>query len=69
VRRDELLALEWAARGDLDAEAVDALRRYCSWWAGLDLRLVRDDSLIFGEHNGGHLNLDRFSRRSPDRSR
>ena len=54
---------------DLDAEAVDARRRNRSWRAGLDLRLVRDDSLIFGEHNGGHLNADRLCRRSPDRSR
>ena len=54
---------------DLDAEAVDALRRYRSWRAGLDLRLVSDDSLIFGEHDGGHLNPDRLRRRSPDRSR
>jgi integrase len=48
---------------DLDAETVDALRRYRSTRAGLDLRLVRDNSLIFGDLNGDHLNPDRFSRR------
>ena len=48
---------------DLDQRTIDALRRYRVARAGLDLRLVRDESLIFGDLNGGHLNPDRFSRR------
>jgi hypothetical protein len=35
----------------------------CVAQASLDLRLVRDDSLIFGDLNGSYLNPDRFSRR------
>jgi integrase len=48
---------------DLDPRTVEALRRYRVAQASLDLRLVRDDSLIFGDLNGSYLNPDRFSRR------
>jgi integrase len=48
---------------DLDPRTVEALRRHRVARASLDLRLVREDSLIFGDLNGGHLNPDRFSRR------
>jgi integrase len=48
---------------DLDPRTIDALRRYRLAKATLDLRLVRDDSLIFSDLNGGYLNPDRFSRR------
>jgi integrase len=48
---------------DLDRQTVEALRRYRVARAGLDLRLARDDALIFGDLEGGYLNPDRFSRR------
>jgi integrase len=48
---------------DLDPRTIDALRRYRVAHASLDLRLVRDESLIFSDLNGGYLNPDRFSRR------
>jgi integrase len=48
---------------DLGPQTVEALRRYRVARAGLDLRLARDDALIFGDLEGGYLNPDRFSRR------
>jgi integrase len=48
---------------DLDAKTIAALRAWRLARAGLDLRLARDDALIFGDLEGGYLNPDRFSRR------
>jgi integrase len=46
---------------DLDAQTVDALRRYRVARAGLSLQLARDDSLIFGDLEGRHQHPDHFS--------
>jgi integrase len=48
---------------DLDPRTVAALRSWRVARAGLDLRLARDDALMFGDLEGGYLNPDRFSRR------
>jgi integrase len=48
---------------DLHPRTVAALRSWRVARAGLDLRLARDDALIFGDLEGGYLNPDRFSRR------
>jgi integrase len=47
----------------LDRRTVEALRRYRTARAGLDLRLVRPDALIFGTLDGEHQHPERFSRR------
>jgi integrase len=47
----------------LDGRTVDALRRYRTARAGLDLRLVRPDALIFGTLDSEHQHPERFSRR------
>ena len=47
----------------LDGRTVEALRRYRAARAGLDLRLVRPDALIFGTIDGEHQHPERFSRR------
>jgi integrase len=46
---------------DLDAQTVDALRRYRVARAGLSLQLARDDALIFGDLEGQHQHPDHFS--------
>jgi integrase len=48
---------------DLDPKTIAALRGWRLARAGLDLRLARDESLVFGDLEGGYLNPDRFSRR------
>jgi integrase len=48
---------------DLDPQTVAALRSYRVARAGLDLRLAREDALIFGDPEGKHLHPDRFYRR------
>jgi integrase len=48
---------------DLDPQTIAALRGWRLARASLDLRLVRDESLIFADLEGGYLNPDRFSRR------
>jgi integrase len=48
---------------NLDGRTIDALRRYRAARAGLDLRLVRPDALIFGSLDGDHQHPERFSRR------
>jgi integrase len=48
---------------DIDPRTIAALRSWRVARAGLDLRLARDDALIFGDLEGGYLNPDRFSRR------
>lgn len=48
---------------DLDPQTITALRSWRVARAGLDLRLARDDALIFGDIEGGYVNPDRFSRR------
>jgi integrase len=48
---------------DLDPRTVAALRSWRVARAGLDLRLARDEALIFGDLEGSYLNPDRFSRR------
>ncbi|HET9779538.1 MAG TPA: site-specific integrase [Propionibacteriaceae bacterium] len=48
---------------DLDRRTVEVLRHYRAVRAGLDLRLARDDALIFGDHEGRHQHPERFSRR------
>jgi integrase len=47
----------------LDRRTVEVLRRYRTARAGLDLRLVRPDALIFGTIDGAHQHPERFSRR------
>jgi integrase len=47
---------------ELDRRTVEALRRYRVARASLDLRLARDDALIFGTLEGGHRHPERFSR-------
>ena len=46
---------------DLDAQTVEALRRYRVARAGLSLQLARDDALIFGDIEGHHQHPDHFS--------
>jgi integrase len=46
---------------DLDAQTVEALRRYRVARAGLSLQLARDDALIFGDLEGHHQHPDHFS--------
>jgi integrase len=48
---------------DLDRQTVAALRSWRVARAGLDLRLAREDALIFGGLEGNHLHPDRFYRR------
>jgi integrase len=48
---------------DLDPQTVEALRRWRLARAGLDLRLARDDALIFGDLEGRHQHPERFTRR------
>jgi integrase len=48
---------------DLDPQTVAALRSWRVARAGLDLRLARDDALIFGDLEGHHQHPDRFYRR------
>ena len=48
---------------DLDPQTIAALRGWRLARASLDLRLVRDESLMFAELEGGYLNPDRFCRR------
>jgi integrase len=48
---------------DLDPQTVAALRSWRVARAGIDLRLARDDALIFGTLEGGHQHPDRFTRR------
>jgi integrase len=44
---------------DLDPQTVAALRSWRVARAGLDLRLAREDALIFGDLEGRHLHPDR----------
>jgi integrase len=46
---------------DLDPATVDALRRWRVARAGIDLRLAREDAVVFGDENGRHQHPDRFS--------
>jgi integrase len=48
---------------DLDPQTVAALRSWRLARAGLDLRLARDDALIFGDLGGRHLHPEFFTRR------
>jgi integrase len=48
---------------DLEPQTIAALRGWRLARASLDLRLVRDESLMFADFEGGYLNPDRFSRR------
>jgi integrase len=48
---------------DLDPQTVAALRSWRVARAGLDLRLAREDALIFGGIEGNHQHPDRFYRR------
>jgi integrase len=48
---------------DLDPRTVGALRSWRLARAGLDLRLARDDSLIFGDLEGHYLHPEFFTRR------
>jgi integrase len=48
---------------DLDPQTVAALRSWRLARAGLDLRLAREDALIFGDLEGHFLHPDRFYRR------
>jgi integrase len=48
---------------DLDPQTTSALRSRRLARAGLDLRLARDDALIFGDLEGKHQHPERFSRR------
>jgi integrase len=48
---------------DLDPQTIWALRVWRLARAGLDLRLARDNALIFGDLEGRHQHPERFSRR------
>jgi integrase len=48
---------------DLDPQTIAALRSWRLARAGLDLRLARDDALIFGNLEGEHLHPGRFTHR------
>jgi hypothetical protein len=48
---------------DLDPQTVAALRAWRLSRAGIDLRLARDDALIFGDLEGRHQHPERFTRR------
>jgi integrase len=48
---------------DLDPQTIAALRSWRLARAGIDLRLARDDALIFGTLDGKHQHPERFSRR------
>jgi integrase len=48
---------------DLDPETVAMLRRWRVERAGLSLQLAKDDALVFGNLEGGHLHPERFSAR------
>jgi integrase len=48
---------------DLDAGTIEVLRRHRRARAGLDLRLARDESLVFGDSEGQPQHPERFSRR------
>jgi integrase len=48
---------------DLDPHTIAALRGWRVARAGLDLRLARDDALMFGDLEGTHQHPERFSRR------
>jgi integrase len=48
---------------DLDPQTVQVLRSWRVARAGLDLRLAREDALIFGNLEGHHQHPDRFYRR------
>ena len=48
---------------DLDPQTIAALRSWRAARAGIDLRLARDDALIFGTLEGKHQHPERFSRR------
>lgn len=47
---------------DLGDATVTELRHHKRDRGGLALQLVRDDALIFGDHEGRHLHPERFSR-------
>jgi integrase len=48
---------------DLDPQTIAALRSWRLARAGLDLRLARDDALVFGDLEGRHQHPERFTRR------
>jgi integrase len=46
---------------DLDPQTVDALRRWRVARAGIDLRLAREDAVVFGDEEGRWQHPDKFS--------
>ena len=54
---------------DLDAGTVAMLRRWRVERAGVSLQLAKDDALVFGNLDGGHLHPERFSARFAERLR
>ena len=48
---------------DIDPQTIAALRSWRVARASLDLRLARDDALVFGDIEGKHQHPERFSRR------
>lgn len=47
---------------DLDAAAAAVLRSFRLARAAMALQLVRDDALVFGDHEGRHMHPERVSR-------
>jgi len=52
---------------DLDPQPVAALRSWRVARAGIDLRLAREDAVVFGDEEGRHLHPDKFSWRFANR--
>jgi integrase len=52
---------------DLDPQTVDALRRWRVARAGIDLRLAREDAVVFGDEEGRWQHPDKFSWRFANR--